>query len=59
MSSGLSKAIYKPSKSTKVEITNELWPSSSGTNLMASTKVEITNELWPSDSPIINTNLQK
>ena len=38
------KAIYK---STKVEITNELWPPFEDPKPEVSTKVEITNELWP------------
>ena len=33
--------------STKVEITNELWPFDRSERCYISTKVEITNELWP------------
>ena len=33
--------------STKVEITNELWPRKGKGWPLESTKVEITNELWP------------
>ena len=39
--------------STKVEITNELWPQKRICNCFKSTKVEITNELWPITADLV------
>ena len=47
MSSGPVENMVNDRESTKVEITNELWPYIEVCRGNGSTKVEITNELWP------------
>ena len=47
MSSGRLSIMLILLQSTKVEITNELWPTLISGAQQVSTKVEITNELWP------------